>query len=178
MKKYTYIGVCLLLFLFCYGCVNMHESQLESNKKRIDITKIPLTSALILGDLKAEKKVIIFTDPECPYCGRFHKVIKQISEKRKDIAFYIKMYPLEIHKDSYWKSKSIVCNNSLQLLEDCFDKKPIAKTDCKTKEVDNNLELVESLGITKTPSIILPDGRLHMGGMPEEALINLIDGKI
>ena len=147
------------------------------DKKRIDISKISLTAALVLGDLKAEKKVIIFTDPDCPYCSNLHSVMKQIIAKRKDIAFYIKMYPLEFHKDAYWKSKSIVCNNSLQLLQDCFDKKEIAKTDCKTEEVDNNLKLAKSLGITGTPAIILPDGRLRVGAMPEAELIKLIDGK-
>jgi thiol:disulfide interchange protein DsbC len=148
------------------------------DKKRIDISKISLTAALVLGDSKAEKKVIIFTDPDCPYCSELHKVIKQISDKRKDIAFYIKMYPLEMHKDAYWKSKSIVCNNSMQLLQDCFDKKEIAKTDCNTEEVDNTLKLAKSLGITGTPAIILPDGRLRIGVMPETELMNLIDGKI
>jgi thiol:disulfide interchange protein DsbC len=147
------------------------------DKKRIDILKISLTAALVLGDLKAEKKVIIFTDPDCPYCSNLHNVMKQIIDKRKDIAFYIKMYPLEFHKDAYWKSKSIVCNNSLQLLQDCFDKKEIAKTDCKTEEIDDNLNLAKSLGITGTPAIILPDGRLRMGAMPEAELIKLIDGK-
>ena len=148
------------------------------DKKRIDTSQISLTSALVLGDLKAEKKVIIFTDPDCPYCGNLHNIIKQIGEKRKDIAFYIKMYPLPFHKDAYWKSKSIVCNNSLQLLQDCFDKKEIAKTDCPTEEVDNTLKLAKSLGIDGTPAIILPDGRLRMGAIPEEELTKLIDGKI
>jgi thiol:disulfide interchange protein DsbC len=155
------------------------QSAMEiQNKKRIDTSKIPLTSALVLGDLKAEKKVIIFTDPDCPYCSNLHKIIKQISDKRKDITFYIKMYPLPFHKDAYWKSKSIVCNNSLQLLQDCFDKKEIAKTDCKTDEVDDTIKLAKSFGIDGTPAIILPDGRLRMGALPEEELIKLIDGKI
>ena len=147
------------------------------DKIRIDTSKISLASALVLGDLKAEKKVIIFTDPDCPYCSNLHKTIKQIAEKRKDIAFYIKMYPLPFHKDAYWKAKSIVCNNSLQLLQDCFDKKEIAKTDCASDEVDNSLKLGKSLGIDGTPAIILPDGRLRMGALPEEELIKLIDGK-
>ena len=148
------------------------------DKKRIDTSNIPLTAALVLGDLKAENKVIIFTDPDCPYCSNLHKIIKQISDKRKDIVFYIKMYPLPFHKDAYWKSKSIVCNNSIQLLQDCFDKKEIAKIDCNTEEVDNNLKLAKSLGIDGTPAIILPDGRLRMGAKPEEELTKLIDGKI
>jgi thiol:disulfide interchange protein DsbC len=147
------------------------------DKRRIDISKISLTAALVLGNSQAEKKVIIFTDPDCPYCADLHKVITQISKKRKDIAFYIKMNPLPMHKDAYWKSKSIVCNNSLQLLQDCFDKKEIAKTDCNTEEIDNTLKLVKSLGINGTPAIILPDGRMRIESMPEAELIKFIDGK-
>ena len=148
------------------------------DKKRVDTSKIPLTSALVLGEAKAGKKVIIFTDPDCPYCSELHKVIKQISDKRKDIVFYIKMLPMPFHKDAGWKSKSIVCNNSLQLLQDCFDKKEIAKTDCNTEEIDNNLKLAKSRGIDGTPAIILPDGRFRMGARPEEELTKLIDGKM
>ena len=147
------------------------------DKKRIDTSQISLNAALVLGDPKAAKKIIIFTDPECPYCGNLHKTMKQIIEKRKDIAFYIKMYPLEFHKDAYWKSRSIVCNNSLQLLEDCFNKKEISKTECPTEEIDNNLKLAKSLGITGTPAIIFPDGKMRMGALPEAELIKLIDGK-
>ena len=147
------------------------------DRNRIDLSQIPLNAALVLGDPKAAKKIIIFTDPECPYCGNLHKTMKQIIEKRKDIAFYIKMYPLEFHKDAYWKSRSIVCNNSLQLLEDCFNKKEISKTECPTEEIDNNLKLAKSLGITGTPAIIFPDGKMRMGALPEAELIKLIDGK-
>ena len=152
--------------------------QAIQDKKKIDISKIPLDKALILGDALAPKKVIIFTDPDCPYCSKLHEVLKQIIGKRKDISFYIKLFPLEMHKDAYWKSKSIVCNKSLQLLEDCFNIKQIEKKDCETTEIDNNIKLAKSLGITGTPAIILPDGRLRMGALPEEELISLIDGKI
>jgi thiol:disulfide interchange protein DsbC len=156
----------------------MQSLKAIQDKKKIDISKIPLDNALVLGDAAAAKKVIIFTDPDCPYCSNLHQVLKQITGKRKDISFYIKLFPLEMHKDAYWKSRSIVCNKSLQLLEDCFNIKEIEKKDCNTDEIDNNLKLAKSLGITGTPAIILPDGRLRMGALPEEELINLIDGKM
>jgi len=148
------------------------------DKKKIDISKIPLQQALVLGDAKAAKKVIIFTDPDCPYCGNLHKTMKQIVEKRKDIAFYIKLFPMEFHKDAYWKSTTIICANSLQMLEDAFDKKEIKKNDeCKTEEVNDTMKLGRSLGIDGTPAIVLPDGRVRLGAMPEDELIKLIDRK-
>jgi thiol:disulfide interchange protein DsbC len=103
--------------------------------------------------------------------------MKQIADKRKDIIFYVKLFPLSMHKDAYWKSKSILCNNSMKLLEDCYEGRKIEKTECENSEVDETIKLAGSLGITGTPAIILPDGRLRTGALPESELIDLIDGK-
>jgi thiol:disulfide interchange protein DsbC len=103
--------------------------------------------------------------------------MKQIVAKRKDIAFYIKFFPLKMHKDAYWKAKSIVCNKSLQMLEDNFAEKQIPKTDCATDEIDNSMKLAASLGISGTPALILPDGRIISGAKSEKELTALIDGK-
>ncbi len=147
------------------------------DKKRIDIAKIPLTDALVLGEKSAAKKIVVFTDPDCPFCGQLHQTMKQIVAKRKDIAFYIKFLPLEFHKDAYWKAKSIVCNKSLKMLEENFEKREIPKTECATAEIENSVKLANSLGIGGTPSMILPDGRLKVGALPEAELLDLIDGK-
>jgi thiol:disulfide interchange protein DsbC len=103
--------------------------------------------------------------------------MKQIVAKRKDIAFYIKFLPLEFHKDAYWKAKSIVCNKSVKMLEDNFENREIPKTECATDEIDNSMKLAKSFGIGGTPSMILPDGRLKVGALPEPELLDLIDGK-
>ena len=150
--------------------------RIEDNK-RIDIAKIPLTDALVLGEKDAAKKVVVFTDPDCPFCRQFHQTMKQLIAKRKDIAFYIKFLPLEFHKDAYWKAKSIVCNKSVKMLDDNFEKREIPKTECATAEIDNSMKLANLLGIGVTPSLILPDGRLKIGALPEAELLDLIDGK-
>ena len=147
------------------------------DKKRIDIAKIPLTDALVLGEKSAAKKIVVFTDPDCPFCGQLHQTMKQIVAKRKDIAFYIKFLPLDFHKDAYWKAKSIVCNKSLKMLEENFEKREIPKAECATAEIENSVKLASSLGIGGTPSMILPDGRLKVGALPEAELLDLIDGK-
>lgn len=147
------------------------------DKRRIDIVKIPLADALVIGEGGAAKKVVVFTDPDCPFCGELHRTIKKIVAARKDIAFYIKFLPLEFHKDAYWKAKSIVCNKSVKMLEDNFENKEIPKTECATDEIGNSIRLAGSLGIGGTPSLILPDGRLKAGALPEAELLDLIDGK-
>jgi thiol:disulfide interchange protein DsbC len=161
---------------------NMSNKTVEAiqriqDKKRIDIAMIPLTDALVLGMSGASKKIVVFTDPDCSFCGQLHQTMKQIVAKRKDIAFYIKFLPLEFHKDAYWKARSIVCNKSVKMLEDNFEKREIPKTECVTDEIENSMKLAKSMGIGGTPSLILPDGRLKIGALHEAALLDLIDGK-
>ena len=147
-----------------------------SRSKKIDLSRIPLGDALLLGDEKAVKKVIVFTDPDCPFCAKFHEEIKKVTEKRKDIAFYIKLMPLvRLHPDAYKKSKSIVCNKSLTLLEDNFAKKPIPEPNCEAKEIDENMKLGEELGIFGTPTAIMPDGSVQEGLLEADKLVERID---
>jgi thiol:disulfide interchange protein DsbC len=153
------------------------QYQIIQDSKKVDVSKISLKNALVLGEKGAKKKVIVFTDPDCPFCGKLHDEMKKVVEKRKDIVFYIRLFPLKMHPDSYWKAKSIVCNKSLQMLEDNFDKKPIQRNECSTKEVDNTLKLAESLGITGTPTLIRSNGKKHSGVMSADQLIEFIDGK-
>lgn len=158
------------------------EKEIEKSEearalKKVDLKKIPLDGAIVLGDKSAAKKVIIFDDPDCPYCQKLHEDVKKIILKRKDIAFYIKLFPLPMHPDAYEKSKTIICEKSAKLLNEAFEGKTLPKATCKAEEVDNNIKLAGELGLHGTPAIILPDGTLIPGYMPEEALIKLIDGE-
>ena len=145
--------------------------------KKVDFSKIPLQNALVMGDKKAPLKFVIFTDPDCPYCGKLHEELAKLAQERTDISFHILMFPLMMHKDAYWKSKSIVCNKSLKMLEEAFAHKEIPKTECNTKEIDNNIKLGESLGITGTPTIIFPDGRVHTGFLTAKQVLEFMQEK-
>ena len=141
----------------------------------VDFAKIPLDNSLVIGEKNAKYKVAVFTDPDCPYCARAHEEIKKIVAERKDIAFYLKLIPLQMHPDAFWKSQSILCKSSLQWLEDNFAKKEIPKPDCDNKqEVEANIKLATELGVTGTPTLILPDGMVMVGGKDAKAIIDLV----
>jgi len=153
---------------------NLTRERLASFNK-VDVSKIPLEDALLMGDANAKTRVIVFTDPDCPYCAKLHDELKKVIEKRKDISFLIKMFPLKMHPDAYAKSKTIVCEKSLALLDDAFAKKTIPEPSCDTKAVDETIALAETLGISGTPALILPDGVVNSGYRDADALIALID---
>lgn len=133
--------------------------------RRIEFSRVSLDHALILGNSGASLKVAVFTDPDCPYCAMLHEEMEKLVLKRKDIAFYIIMFPLAIHPEAYWKSKSIVCNRSLKMLEEAFAHKEIPRTECDTNEIDDNIKLARDLGISGTPTVVSPDGRVHSGAL-------------
>jgi len=143
--------------------------------KKVSLADIPLEGAIVMGNRSAKKRIIVFDDPECPYCAKLHKEIKKIIKERKDVAFYIKLFPLPIHPDSYGKTMAIACAHSAKLLDDAFAGKKLPKATCKTDEIDNNLELGKKLGIHGTPGIIFPDGRLLPGFVPSKVLLDMLD---
>jgi thiol:disulfide interchange protein DsbC len=100
--------------------------------------------------------------------------MKKVIEERKDIAFYIKMFPLKSHPAAYPKAKAIACEKSLALLEDAHEKRPVPEPKCQTSVVDENIKLAEKLGITSVPTLILPDGKVMAGYRDATALIDLI----
>ena len=103
--------------------------------------------------------------------------MKKVVEKRNDVVFYIKLYPCKSLIDSSQKSKSIICNHSVKMLEDSFEKKPIPITECKTSELDDNIKLAAWLRIDSAPALIFPDCRLEKRLLSAERIINIIDGR-
>ncbi|UCG38155.1 MAG: DsbC family protein [bacterium] len=145
--------------------------------RRIDISTLPLDNSLVLGRAGAPKKAILFTDPQCPYCKKLHPELAKVVAADPDVVFYIKMLPLvRIHPDAYRISRSILCADSLQLLEDSFAGKQIPDPTCDSDAVDRTLKLAQELGIGSTPTLVLPDGRIAPGYRSAEDILKLING--
>lgn len=150
------------------------ETRQQSNERYIETGKIPLENALVFGDQNAAQKVVVFTDPDCPYCSKLHAELKKVVAENNDIVFYLMLMPLKIHPDSYWKSQSIMCSRSLQLLGDNFESKPIPRPSCQSPVIEENIRLAAELGITGTPTLIMPDGFVLFGGRDAKGIRDLV----
>lgn len=148
--------------------------QRSAQMNKVDVSTIPQEDALLLGKASAKTKVIVFTDPECPYCKKLHEELKEVVRRDPNIAFLIKLFPLKMHPNAYEVSKSIICNKSMELLEISFAGKPVPPASCDTPVVDQTLALVVELGIRSTPTLVLPDGLVVPGYKNAEALLALI----
>lgn len=141
---------------------------------KIDMSRIPLDDALLLGSKAAKTRVVVFTDPECPFCKKLHDELKVVVRREPDIAFLIKLYPLKMHPNAYGKAKSIICARSMELLELSLAGKPLPPPTCNTKAVDQTIALAPDLGIQSTPTLVLPNGLVMPGYKTADDLIKRI----
>lgn len=151
----------------------------QAPPRKIQFSKLPLKDALVMGPKNAKKKIAVFTDPECPYCRKLHEEIKKVLEQRKDVAFYIFLRPLPMHKDAPKKVEAILCTKSLSMLDDALSGKAVPEPSCSTAkgEMDKNVALAESLEFRGTPTMVREDGLVNPGFLPADQLSAWINGK-
>jgi len=144
------------------------------NEVIVDVSKIPLDDALVMGKPTAKRKVIMFSDPDCHFCGKLHAEIRTVVEKDPDVAFYIKLYSRNNNPAVAEKARSIICARSPSLLEDAYAGKPVPPAICKTSAPEETQKLAEKLNIRGTPTLVLPDGRVVTGYRDANALKQLL----
>ncbi len=166
-------------FLIAGQIVPVESIGKQPPARKVDVSRIPLDDAFILGMATAKKKVIVFTDPDCHYCRQLHTIMKQVTAKRDDIAFALIMHPLPMHKDSPKKAQTIICTKSLDILDDAFSGKPVPEPSatCTADAVERSKALAKSLDFSGTPTLVRDDGVVLSGYLPEDKLLEWIDKK-
>jgi thiol:disulfide interchange protein DsbC len=146
---------------------------------KAELEKIPLKDSIVMGNPGGKKRLIVFTDPDCPFCARLHAELKKLVVMEPDLAIYVKMFPLKMHPEAYGKARVILGSNSLEVLDKAFaGQKLPAPGEKDTKEaVDETIKLGESLGISGTPAMIFPGGELVSGSRDAETIRNLLNHK-
>ena len=157
----------------------LNQLQAQQTPQKVDVSKIPLGDSITVGAKNAAKKVIVFTDPDCPYCRTLHESIKKVIARRPDIAFVEILYALPMHKDAPKKVQAILCSKSVKMLHDAFSGKmtPEPPANCTTDAMDRNTALARSLNFNSTPTMVRADGTVLAGFLPEDKLIEWIDKK-
>jgi thiol:disulfide interchange protein DsbC len=139
----------------------------------VDISTIPLADALTLGNPEATQQIVVFTDPRCPFCSKLHQVLHKAVKTNHDLAFQIKLLPLQ--QNSQKIAKTIICNKSIEQLDMAFSGQSLPESDCETDAIEANLNLAQKLGIHGIPILILPNGQIVSGYRPLEELLKLIE---
>jgi thiol:disulfide interchange protein DsbC len=147
-----------------------------AHKGKLDVAQIPLDNSIVMGNPRGTTKLFVFTDPDCSFCARLHGELKKLVALEPDLAIYVKMYPLKIHPRAYDRARTILAARSPELLDRAFagGELPMPGAAESGMPVDVTIRVAESLGIDATPTLVLPDGSVIVGGRDAESLKGLL----
>jgi thiol:disulfide interchange protein DsbC len=150
-------------------------AQRLSEINRIDFGQLPLQDAIktVRGD--GSRKLVVFSDPDCPYC----KGLEGELLKLDNVTIYTFLYPLDgLHPDAKGKAERIWCASSpaKAWAEFMASGKLPDSPKCATP-IERIKQLAGSLGINGTPTLILPDGSLIPGAAPAAEIERRLAGK-
>ncbi len=135
--------------------------------RKVDPTTFQLEDAIAMG--QGNRKLYVFTDPQCHFCFQLHEELKQI----KDLQVFFFLYPLA--PSSYEKAKSIWCSkDKAKALEESYQGKELKSPSCDTAAINKNIEMGRRLLIDSTPTLLFRNGKIVEGYVPPDALENLL----
>ncbi len=159
--------------------VASHQSEFESapQTSSLDPSTIPVKYAVTIANPKGSRKLFVFTDPDCPYCRNFHAELHKLGAIAPDVSINIMLFPLPMHPDAYDKSRAILESNSVKLLDAVFEGKeaPKPKKESSRNAINEIIKFGNASGISGTPTIVLPDGRIVVGGRDAVALKKMLE---
>jgi len=149
----------------------------KDEDRKVDISSIPLTDSIVMGNPMGRNRLFVFTDPDCPFCARQHAELKKLAAMDKSVAVYVKMFPLKMHPNAYDKARVILGSGSLDMLDRAFrgENLPLPGENDTGKSIDETIRIGESLGIDGTPAMVLPEGRIVMGFRNAETLKKVLE---
>ena len=147
---------------------NLTEDRLRK-LNRIAFDSLPLDLAIKRVKGNGTRKLVVFSDADCPFCARLENELKGID----DVTVYTFLYPIDsLHPDAARKSKMIWCApDRLKAWDEFYasGKLPDNKGDC-----DTPLPTLQALGqkfkISATPTLVFNDGTIVPGALPKDRL--------
>ncbi len=176
-------------------------------KKPKSNIQVDIGEAPIAGGENAKVSVIIFSDFQCPFCGRAAKTVSEIKKKYGNkIKIAFKQFPLPMHKDAEPAAEASMCvyeqgkdkfwkfHDIAFAAQDKLDSENLVKhakasgaDEKKFKEcmdakkyadfVKKDMTYGEKLGVRSTPTFFV-NGQLLSGALPVEQFSEVIDEEL
>ena len=138
----------------------------------VDWSKLPIQIALRRTNGPGNRKIAVFTDPECPFCK---KLEQDVIPKLKDVTIYYFLYPLKIQDNGVIDSQKILCSENPELTFLTWmtmGKRLPIQIKCKNALKLAKMQYVGTtvVGVEATPTIVLPNGQIVAGLVPADYL--------
>ena len=147
---------------------NLTEARMRK-LNRVALDKLPMDLAFkrVKGD--GSRKLIIFSDADCPFCHKLEEEMRGVD----NVTIYTFLFPIDqLHPDAARKSRQIWCApDKVKAWDDFFANGTVPDNagDCGAP-VEQTQALGASLKIAATPTLVFEDGSLVPGALPAAQL--------
>jgi len=115
--------------------------------------------------------VTVFTDVDCPYCRRFHQEVPRLNAEGVTVR-YVPFARFPPGTPGHQKMVSVWCaQDRRKALTDAKAGRPVPERRCADQPVDAGVRLGRMLGVSGTPTIFTPAGRVIAGYVPAAELL-------
>jgi thiol:disulfide interchange protein DsbC len=139
----------------------------------IDWKTLPLKDAMKTVKGKGERKLVVFSDVDCPYCRKFEAELAKVD----NITVYTFLYPIEgLHPKAVQTSKQIWCApDRNKAWDEYITRGTIPSNDGKcANPVDSTIALGNKLKVSGTPTLVFANGVRVPGMVPAAQLERLL----
>lgn len=147
---------------------NLTQTRL-SKLNVVPLNQLPLNNAIKTVKGKGERKLVVFSDADCPFCRKFEAELAKVD----NITVYTFLFPIEgLHPKAAQISKQVWCApDRNQAWHEYMNSGKIPSNEGKCDNpIDENIALGGKLGINGTPTLILNNGQRIPGMVPAAKL--------
>ena len=138
----------------------------------INMESLPYDLAVKVQRGSGKRTLVVFSDPYCPACKQFEKVLASID----DITIHYFMYPV-IRPELADHSRAVWCapDRSKAWIDLALHGKAISGGSKCDAPIDKLLDLGGKLGVRSTPTMFFASGERVRGGMSAAQLKTMLD---
>ena len=148
----------------------------EARLNRLQAVKwdaLPLANALKTVKGKGERKLVVFSDVDCPFCRKFEAELAKVD----NITIYTFLYPVAgLHPKAVQTSKQIWCApDRNKAWDDYITRGTVPANDGKcANPVEATIALGAKLKVSGTPTLVFANGVRVPGMVPAAQLERLL----
>lgn len=199
MTEYITQNPSIVMAAFQAGMAEQQKEELAKVEKAVAENKDKIfknVNSPTAGNATGKESLVIFMDPYCGYCKKFHGEIDTIISKNKDVKITFVDIPImgpdsilavkamlaaknqgkyeQLQKAIFSSDKHLTKKQILKIADSLgIDKKQLEK-DMKSSgiqaQIDHNSDLAKTLGINGTPTLIVGESKVIPGYVSAEEL--------
>jgi thiol:disulfide interchange protein DsbC len=151
--------------------VDLTEQRLDK-LSAIAFKDLPLKDAFTIVRGNGQRKMAVFSDPNCGFCKRFERDLAKVD----NVTVHLFLYPI-LGPDSAEKSRNIWCakDKGKAYLDWMVREVTPPAANCDTAALARNVEFGKKVRITGTPTIVFADGSRVPGAIDSARIEKLLN---